>query len=92
LHADSHRSLRDDYEVSCRELDVLVDVAGALAGTVGSRMTGGGFGGCTINLVELGAVENFKQKVLAAYKGATQIDAEIYVSSARCGCHGSDQR
>src|SRR6267154_990704 len=77
--ADSHRSLRDDYEVSCRELDVLVDVAGALAGTIGSRMTGGGFGGCTINLVELGAVENFKQKVFAAYKAATQIDAEIYV-------------
>ena len=83
--ADSHRSLRDDYEVSCRELDVLVDVAGALAGTIGSRMTGGGFGGCTINLVELGAVENFKQKVLAAYKAATQIDAEIYVSSAGAG-------
>src|SRR5882762_11122465 len=83
--ADSHRSLRDDYEVSCRELDVLVDVAGGLAGTIGSRMTGGGFGGCTINLVELGAVENFKQKVLAAYKAATQIDAEIYISSAGAG-------
>ena len=83
--ADSHRSLRDDYEVSCRELDVLVDVAGGLAGTIATRMTGGGFGGCTINLVELAAVENFKQKVLAAYKAATQIHAEIYVSSAGAG-------
>src|SRR5207237_6892674 len=44
--ADSHRSLRDDYEVSCRELDVLVDVASGLAGTIGASMTGGGFGGC----------------------------------------------
>jgi len=83
--AASHRSLRDDYEVSCRELDVLVDAAGELAGTIGSRMTGGGFGGCTINLVEVGAVENFKQRVFAAYQAATQIQAEIYVSSAGAG-------
>jgi len=83
--ADSHRSLRDDYEVSCRELDVLVDVATGQPGTIGSRMTGGGFGGCTINLVELAAVENFKQRVSAAYKAATGIDAEIYVSSAGAG-------
>jgi galactokinase len=83
--ADSHRSLRDDYEVSCRELDVLVDVASGLHGTIGARMTGGGFGGCTINLVESGAVENFKKKVSSAYKSAMQIDAEIYVSSAGAG-------
>jgi galactokinase len=83
--ADSHRSLRDDYEVSCRELDVLVDVAAGLPGTIGSRMTGGGFGGCTINLVELGAVNSFKTKVSSAYKSATKIDAEIYVSSAGAG-------
>ena len=83
--ADSHRSLRDDYEVSCRELDILVDVASGQPGTIGSRMTGGGFGGCTINLVELSAVENFKTKVSSAYKSATQIDTEIYVSSAGAG-------
>ena len=83
--ADSHRSLRNDYEVSCRELDVLVEVANNLPGAIGSRMTGGGFGGCTINLVESGAVENFKKKVSSAYKAATQIDAEIYVSSAGSG-------
>ncbi len=83
--ADSHRSLRNDYEVSCRELDVLVEVANGLPGTIGSRMTGGGFGGCTINLVESGAVENFKEKVSSAYKAGTQIDAEIYVSSAGSG-------
>ena len=83
--ADSHRSLRDDYEVSCHELDILVDVASGQPGTIGSRMTGGGFGGCTINLVELSAVDNFKKKVSSAYKSATQIDAEIYVSSAGAG-------
>jgi len=83
--ADSHRSLRDDYEVSCRELDILVDVAAGSPGTIGARMTGGGFGGCTINLVELSAVDNFKKKVSSAYKSATQIDAEIYVSSAGAG-------
>ena len=83
--AASHRSLRDDYEVSCRELDILVDVASKHPGTIGSRMTGGGFGGCTINLVELAAVDSFKKKVSSAYKSATQIDAEIYVLSAGTG-------
>jgi galactokinase len=83
--ADSHRSLREDFEVSCRELDILVDSASSLSGTIGSRMTGGGFGGCTINLVESGAVERFTQKVSAAYKAATHIDLEIYVCAAGAG-------
>src|SRR5207249_11342642 len=51
LMADSHQSLRDDYEVSCRELDLMVEFANEVAGVIGARMTGGGFGGCTINLV-----------------------------------------
>src|ERR1700741_2610630 len=50
--AASHKSMRDDYEISCRELDVMVEIAGRQRGVYGARMTGGGFGGCTINLVE----------------------------------------
>ena len=52
----SHFSLRDDYEVSCPELDLCVDIAAGVRGTYGSRMTGGGFGGCTVTLVEANAV------------------------------------
>ena len=51
LMAESHESMRDDYEISCRELDILVEVASTQKGLLGARMTGGGFGGCTINLV-----------------------------------------
>src|SRR5260370_28099095 len=58
LLQDSHRSLRDDYEVSCMELDLMVEIAAAQPGLIGARMTGGGFGGCTINLVESAAVSN----------------------------------
>jgi galactokinase len=66
LHA-SHESLRDDYEVSCRELDALVDAARRCAGVYGSRMMGGGFGGCTINLVRRDALRDFIDQVGADY-------------------------
>jgi len=59
----SHRSLRDDYEVSCRELDLMVEIAVAQPGLIGARMTGGGFGGCTINLVKSAAVTDFRRNV-----------------------------
>ena len=55
----SHRSLRDDYEVSCKELDLMVELAGQVDGVYGSRMTGGGFGGCTISIVDAESVEGF---------------------------------
>src|SRR5947207_3435825 len=61
LMGESHRSLRDDYEVSCEELDLMVDLANKQAGVYGARMTGGGFGGCTINIVESAAVSDFKK-------------------------------
>lgn len=82
LMAESHRSLRDDFEVSCRELDVMVDLGRKCKGIIGARMTGGGFGGCTINLVETAQVEAFRKSMSAGYTQATAKTTEIYVSSA----------
>lgn len=81
LMYESHASLRDDYEVSCSELNLMVDLAKNLPGVLGSRMTGGGFGGCTVSLVERNAVEGFKHEVADKYERATSIRPEIYVSS-----------
>jgi galactokinase len=83
--AESHLSLKNDYEVSCRELDIMVEIAAQQPAVIGSRMTGGGFGGCTINLVRTDAAEAFKQRVAADYRRATQIEPAIYVSSAGAG-------
>jgi len=85
LMRDSHRSLRDDYEVSCKELDLMVEIAEAQSGLIGARMTGGGFGGCTINLVESAAVSDFRRNVAAAYFSKTGLTPEIYVSPASEG-------
>jgi galactokinase len=85
LMGESHRSLRDDYEVSCKELDLMVEIASAQPGVLGARMTGGGFGGCTINLVESDAVEAFKQNVAAKYFAQTGLAPQIYVSPASDG-------
>ncbi|HKV63662.1 MAG TPA: galactokinase [Candidatus Acidoferrum sp.] len=85
LMQESHRSLRDDYEVSCKELDLMVEIATAQPGLIGARMTGGGFGGCTINLVESGAVGEFERKVAAEYSSRTGLAPEIYVSPASEG-------
>lgn len=87
LMSDSHRSLRDDYEVSAKELDLLVEIALAQPGVIGARMTGGGFGGCTINLVESSAVAAFQQNVAGSYFARTGRKPEIYVSPAADGVH-----
>jgi galactokinase len=79
LMAESHKSLRDDYEVSCKELDVMVDIACRVEGVYGARMTGGGFGGCTINIVEVEDVERFKYVMARDYQRFTGIKPEIYV-------------
>jgi len=79
LMVASHQSLRDDYEVSCRELDVMVEAALEMEGVYGSRMTGGGFGGCTVSLVAQEAVEGFGQGVQAAYEAQTGLKPQIYV-------------
>lgn len=85
LMAESHRSLRDDYEVSSPELDLMVELAMSQAGIHGARMTGAGFGGCTVNLVEEKRVERFRAHVSAAYSARTGKVPEIYVCDAADG-------
>ena len=78
LFVASHRSLQHDYEVSCAELDFLVDAAAVLDGVYGARMTGGGFGGCTVNLVAPSAVERFQTEIAAKYRSRYSVTPEIY--------------
>jgi galactokinase len=85
LMAESHRSLRDDYEVSCPELDLLVEVANQTEGVHGSRMTGGGFGGCTINIVSIKAAPQVAETIACRYKAQTGVAPEIYISPASEG-------
>ena len=85
LMAESHRSLRDDHQVSCRELDVLVDRALGAPGVHGARMTGAGFGGCTVNLVDAGEVSSFCATVAGGYLAATGKDPEILVCEVAGG-------
>ena len=84
----SHRSLRDDYEVSCKELDAVVDIAesiGEQGGVYGCRMTGGGFGGCAVALVKSNAVDAISKKLAADYRQKTGIEAAIFVSRPAAG-------
>jgi galactokinase len=77
----SHASLRDDFEVSCVELDLLVDLAAALGpeqGMIGSRMTGGGFGGCTVSLVRTDALETVARSIGQAYREKTGIEPTMF--------------
>jgi len=74
----SHSSLRDDYEVSCDELDFLVDRALSIEGTLGARMTGGGFGGCIVAMIDREAAPNFEPAIRAAYQPRFQIDPAVY--------------
>jgi galactokinase len=85
LMRESHRSLRDDYEVSCPELDLMVQLAEQAKGVYGARMTGGGFGGCTINLVDAECVDAFQESVSEGYERATARKPEIYVCSPADG-------
>ena len=77
----SHDSLRDLYEVTGPELDAMVDAARSVPGVLGSRMTGAGFGGCTVSLVHEDAVEAFRREVGARYREATGLTADFYVCS-----------
>ncbi|HEV2319170.1 MAG TPA: galactokinase [Verrucomicrobiae bacterium] len=84
----SHASLRDDYEVSCKELDAIVEIAEAIGGKggiFGCRMTGGGFGGCTVALVKTELIESISEKIGAEYKKKTGIDATIFTTRPAAG-------
>ena len=86
----SHDSLRDDYEVSCPELDLLVDLAreiGRSGGVIGSRMTGGGFGGCTVSLVETARVGTITERLAARYEKQTGIAPTALTSRPARGAH-----
>jgi galactokinase len=85
LLAESHRSLRDDYQVSCRELDIMVEIASRQPGVHGSRMTGGGFGGCTVNLVDAAKSAEFQRRVSADYLAATGLQPDIYICESSQG-------
>ena len=78
LMNQSHVSLRDDYEVSCEEIDILVDLAWKIPGVIGSRITGGGFGGCTVSIVKNDAVDTFIESIGKAYKEKVGHEAEFY--------------
>ena len=81
LMNESHNSLRDDFEVSCAELDELVNIARSCEGVLGSRMTGGGFGGCTVTLVKKNCVEKLQRTIEEKYSG----QASFYVATAADG-------
>jgi galactokinase len=81
----SHASLRNDFEVSCKELDVLVKLAAEQKGTYGARMTGGGFGGCTVNLVKSDAADQFVTAIKEGYRRELGLDADAYVCDAGDG-------
>ena len=84
----SHYALKDDYEVSCAELDAVVEIAesiGYKGGIYGCRMTGGGFGGCCVALVKSAELENISKKIAADYKAKTGIEATIFSSRPAAG-------
>ena len=83
----SHDSLRDMYEVSCRELDLLVEIAQGVEGVYGSRMTGGGFGGCTVTLCQSGAVDALRAAVREQYKKETGLEPAVLVTRAAGAAH-----
>ena len=85
LMIESHNSLRDDYEVSSRELDLMVELACRIDGVYGARMTGGGFGGCTINLVDVNHSERFARLMAEEYRQFTELKPDIYICDASRG-------
>ncbi|HID56962.1 TPA: galactokinase [Candidatus Poribacteria bacterium] len=81
----SHDGLKEEYEVSCFELDTMVELARSVDGVLGARMTGAGFGGCTVNLVSQNSLESFISRVKEGYKEKTGISPEIYISDPADG-------
>jgi galactokinase len=85
LMRESHQSLRDLFKVSCPELDLMVSLAEGLPGYLGARMTGGGFGGCTVNLVKAEAAEIFAERIAGAYHAKTRVHPDVFICSAASG-------
>jgi galactokinase len=81
----SHVSMRDDFEITCPEIDTLVGLAQTVKGVYGSRMTGGGFGGCTVSLVESAAVDRASQIMIDGYRVATGRTAEVFACAPSDG-------
>ena len=90
LMNQSHISLRDDYDVSCEEIDILVDLAWKIPGVLGSRITGGGFGGCTVSIVKNNSIDQFIKSVGDTYKEKTGHTAEFYVVDIGDGARSLD--
>ncbi|HEX2912836.1 MAG TPA: galactokinase [Chloroflexia bacterium] len=82
LLRQSHESMRDDFQITVPEVDLLVELAWALPGVIGARMTGGGFGGCTVNVVREVALEAFRLNVFEEYRKRTGLDAKMYIFDA----------
>jgi len=85
LMVESHRSLQQDYEVSCAELDFLVDAALSIEGVLGSRMTGGGFGGCTVTMLRADAASRFRDQIAHQYERSFGIAPKIYNCTPSAG-------
>ena len=85
LMNESHESLKKDYEVSCFELDTMVDIARSINGVIGARMTGGGFGGCTVNIVKKQSIDNFCSLINGEYLEKTGIKPQIYICNPENG-------
>ena len=85
----SHDGLREDYEVSCRELDLLTDIARGITGVIGSRMTGAGFGGCTVSIVHRDVLDTFRTRVTTEYHKQIGIEPEIYLCNVSNGAQVS---
>ena len=81
----SHVSMRDDFEITCKEIDILAGLARATKGVYGSRMTGGGFGGCTVSLVDTDAVAEVTHTLVEGYRIACGLDADVCVCSPSDG-------
>ena len=88
----SHVSLRDDFEVSSNELNIMVEIARRQSGCYGARMTGAGFGGCAVALIDQSVTEEFTRAVNAEYRKATELEPNIYVCYPSDGCASSKGR
>lgn len=87
LMAEAHQSYSQDFEASCAEADAMVNLANRLPGLIGARLTGGGFGGCTVNLVEKGETQRFSDELAKGYRAQFGIEPHLYICQASAGAH-----